>query len=255
MKLSIITVSFNACPHVAGAIESVLGQRGVDVEYIVIDGGSTDGTVDEVARFGDRIDFFVSEPDDGLYDAMNKGLERASGEVVGFLNADDVYEDDRVLARVAERLDETGAECLYGDLVYTRRDDLEAVVRYWRSGAYWHGRFRWGWMPPHPAFFARRELYERYGDFRTELAYSADYELMFRFLHHHRAAVAYLPEILVRMRRGGHSGRSIKGRIRANLEVLEAWRLNGYDPKWYTAVLKPLSKVGQWVRSLESARL
>ena len=248
MKVSIVTVVRNCREYVSAAIESVLEQRHCEVEYIIIDGGSTDGTLQQIDSYRPRLAHFISEPDRGLYDAMNKGLGLATGEIVGFLNADDVYEGDEVLAHVVSALERDGADCLYGDIAYVRPHDLESVIRYWRSGQYYHGKFRWGWMPPHPAFFARRTLYEAWGRYSLDLAYAADYELMFRFLHRYRAEASYLPELLVRMRTGGHSNRTVRARIRANLEVLRAWRLNGYKPRWSTAVLKPLSKLPQYVR-------
>lgn len=244
MKLSIITVAFQAERTIARAAASVLGQRqtGFELEYIVVDGASQDGTLAALESYRGQIDRLISEPDEGLYHAMNKGWQAATGDFVGFLNADDVYADDGVLARVAAVAG--GAGGVYGDLVYV---EGERIVRHWVSGSYRAGAFRRGWMPPHPAFFARREAFVKWGGFRTELRSAADYELMLRFIHVHELPLAYLPEVLVRMEVGGVSNASWRHRLRANREDRKAWELNGLRPWPWTRWLKPLRKLGQFI--------
>jgi glycosyltransferase involved in cell wall biosynthesis len=245
MKLSIITVAFQAERTIARAAASVLGQRqtGFELEYIVVDGASQDGTLAALEPYRGQIDQLISEPDEGLYDAMNKGWQAATGDFVGFLNADDAYADDHVLARVAAVA--AGVGGVYGDLVYV---DGEQVTRHWVSGAYRPGAFRRGWMPPHPTFFARREAFANWGGFRTELRSAADYELMLRFIHVHGLPLAYVPEVLVRMEVGGVSNASWRHRLRANREDRKAWELNRLRPWPWTRWLKPLRKMGQFIK-------
>jgi len=207
---------------------------------------STDGTLEILRKregHGLRV---VSEPDAGIYDAMNKGVALATGEVVGILNADDVYAGPQVLARVAEVFRDPSVEACYGDLVYVDPEDTDRVLRYWRSGTGSPEKFRWGWMPPHPTFFVRRSVYERYGLFSLDLGSAADYELMLRFLVGHRIAAVYIPEVLVRMRTGGMSNASVKNRLKANRMDRRAWRVNALRPYFWTFLMKPLRKLPQY---------
>jgi len=252
MRISVVTVCFNAATTVADAAQSVLGQvphpeLPFDLEYIVVDGGSTDGTLDALAPFRDRIATLISEPDRGLYDAMNKGIKAATGDVVAILNADDVYASTNVLARVAATFRETGAEAVYGDLHYVDPEDLGKVTRRWRAGAFSRGAFRRGWMPPHPTLFVTRSCYERWGLFTLSLRSAADYELMLRFIHRHGMSLAYLPETLVLMRAGGVSNASWRHRLRAHREDWQAWRMNGYPAPPLTLLAKPLRKLPQFL--------
>ena len=252
MRISVITVCFNAASTLKDAVESVLGQvpdakAPFELEYIVVDGGSTDGTLELLAPYRERIATLISEPDQGLYDAMNKGVQAATGDVVAILNADDVYASTDVLARVAATFRDSGAEAVYGDLHYVAADDLSRVTRRWKAGAYSAGAFRRGWMPPHPALFVRRACYQRWGLFTLALRSAADYELMLRFIHRHGMSLAYLPKTLVLMRAGGVSNASLKHRIRAHREDWKAWRMNGYHPSPFTLLAKPLRKLPQFL--------
>ena len=252
MRISVITVCFNAASTLKDAVESVLGQvpdakAPLELEYIVVDGGSTDGTLELLAPYRERIATLISEPDQGLYDAMNKGVQAATGDVVAILNADDVYASTDVLARVAATFRDSGAEAVYGDLHYVSADDLTQVTRHWSAGAYTPGAFRRGWMPPHPALFVRRACYQRWGLFTLALRSAADYELMLRFIHRHGMSLAYLPKTLVLMRAGGVSNASLKHRIRAHREDWKAWRMNGYHPSPFTLLAKPLRKLPQFL--------
>lgn len=247
MKVSIITVVYNGIDHMRDCVESVLTQTYPDIEYIVVDGQSTDGTVDLIQSYGTKIARFISEPDRGIYDAMNKGLKLATGELIGILNADDFYQHDRVVANVVDLATRTNSDAVYGDLVYVDRADKQRVVRYWRAGQYEEGAFLWGWMPGHPTFFAKRSLYEQYGLFRLDLVSAADYELLLRFIYKHKAKVAYLNEVTVVMRSGGISNSTLANRLRANREDRLAWKLNELKPYFFTTLLKPLRKISQYL--------
>lgn len=248
MKISIITIAYNSAETIEATIQSVIAQEYTDVEYIIIDGASKDTTMDVVDRYRDQIAVVVSEPDKGIYDAMNKGVARATGEVVGILNSDDFYADNTVLSDVAARFKETGADAVYADLVYVERDNPDKVVRYWKSKPYTPGMFRKGWMPAHPTFFLKNECYRAHGTYSTELRSAADYELMLRMLEKHAISAVHLPRVLTKMRVGGQSNVSLKNRIRANKEDRRAWKMNGLTPAWYTLTVKPLSKLTQFIR-------
>ncbi len=249
MKISIITIAYNSAATIEDTIQSVLGQDYQHVEYIVIDGASKDGTQAIIEKYQSRIAYYVSEPDKGIYDAMNKGVQAATGDVIGILNSDDFYADAHVLSDVVKTfVAAKNCDAIYADLVYVDRDQTDKVVRYWRAGAYKPGRFRQGWMPPHPTFFVSKRCYDAFGLYNTALRSAADYELMLRFMHKHEIAVGYLDRVITKMRVGGESNVSLKNRIRANKEDRKAWTMNGLRPAWYTLTLKPLSKIGQFVR-------
>ncbi len=248
MRISIITIAYNSAETIEATIQSVIAQDYTDVEYIIIDGASKDATMDVVDRYRDQIAVVVSEPDKGIYDAMNKGVARATGEVVGILNSDDFYADNTVLSDVAARFKETGADAVYADLVYVERDNPDKVLRYWKSKPYKPGMFRKGWMPAHPTFFLKNECYRAHGTYSTELRSAADYELMLRMLEKHAISAVHLPRVLTKMRVGGQSNVSLKNRIRANKEDRRAWKMNGLTPAWYTLTVKPLSKLTQFIR-------
>jgi glycosyltransferase involved in cell wall biosynthesis len=247
LKVSIITAVYNATSTIEECIRSIRGQTHPSIEYIVIDGDSDDGTNETLQQYREHIDQYISEPDDGIFDAMNKGIELATGDVVGILNADDFYADERVIRRVSDTLEERDVASVYGDLVYVDKDSPEEIVRYWRAGYYERGRFRWGWMPPHPTVFFRRELYEEYGTFDPTLDVSADYELCLRFLYRHGASAAYLPEVLVHMRTGGNSNASLSQRVKGHLQDYQSWFRNRLVPNPIGMTLKPLSKLPQYL--------
>lgn len=248
MKVSIITVVYNGHDTIRDCIESVLNQTYADLEYIIVDGASTDGTVELVKSYGDRVARFVSEPDKGLYDAMNKGIGLATGDVIGFLNADDMYRHRNVVEHIIEKFDQTGADGVYSDMIYVDRADLNKVKRYWQAGKYQHGDFLWGWMPGHLSFFARKHVYERFGAFRLDLKSAADYELLLRFIHKNRIKLAYLNETTIVMREGGVSNANLLNRLRANQEDRKAWELNGIKPYFFTLTLKPIRKMVQLIQ-------
>lgn len=248
MKVTVITIAFNAEDTIDETIQSVLEQDYPDIEYIIIDGASSDGTNDIIAGYAHRISKYISEPDLGIYDAMNKGLRMATGELVALLNADDTYSDAHVLSTVVGTISRENTDACYGDLEYVSRTQTDRVVRKWISGPYRKKSFKQGWMPPHPAFFVKRAVYEKYGLFNTRFRTSADYELMLRFLYRHEVSVCYLPKVLVKMKTGGQSNQSVKNRIIANREDRQAWIVNGLRPGRLTFIMKPIRKISQFWR-------
>lgn len=247
-KVSIITVCYNSAKTIEDTIQSVINQTYENIEYIIVDGLSTDNTLEIVNKYKDKIAKVVSEKDAGLYDAINKGIGLATGEIIANLNSDDFYIDNNVITDVVSKMEETKSDTLYADLYYVDALDTNKVVRNWVSGAYKKGMFFKGWMPPHPTFFVRKSVYDNYGKFNLELKSAADYEIMLRFIHKHECSISYLPRVVVRMRVGGVSNVSIKNRLKANREDKRAWEMNGLKPKPYTLIFKPLSKVLQFVR-------
>ncbi|SOD83262.1 glycosyltransferase family 2 protein [Spirosoma fluviale] len=247
MKVSVITVVYNGAEFVRDCIESVLSQTYTNIEYIIVDGKSTDGTVAIIESYGSKIVKFISEPDKGLYDAMNKGIQMATGDVIGLLNADDFYRHDRVIENMVATFERTDSDAVYGDMLYVDRTDIKKLRRYWRSGWYSENAFLWGWMPGHLSFFAKRWMYLQHGLFRLDMKSAADYELMLRFIHKHKAKLAYMDEVTIVMRVGGISNSSLQNRLRANREDQLAWQLNGLKPYFFTFWLKPLRKLKQYI--------
>lgn len=248
MKISIITATRNSAATVEDAILSVASQTYADVEHIVVDGNSCDGTLELVFRHEGRIAKLVSEPDHGIYDAMNKGISLATGEVIGILNSDDFYAHPFVLEKVARLFSDEGLDTSYGDLVYVDPRDVRRVTRYWRAGVHRPHSFYLGWMPPHPTFFVRRRVYERCGTFNLSLGTAADYELTLRFLLKYGVSTAYIPEVLVKMRAGGASNASLKSRLRTVRMADLSWRVNDLRPLPWTLSFRLLSKIVQYVR-------
>ncbi|MBI2968337.1 MAG: glycosyltransferase [Bacteroidetes bacterium] len=246
MEFSIITVTKNNGSTIEQTIQSVLNQSFRDFEYIVIDGLSSDNTSEILQKYSHRISKIVSEKDDGIYFAMNKGIMTATGDIIGFIHGDDFFPDSEVLTHVADLLDKSGADAVYSDLVYVHKNNPRKIFRYWKSGPYREGLFLKGWMPPNPTFFCKREIYMNYGFFNTSFRISADYELMLRFMHRHKIKPAYLPEVTVHMRAGGKSNISILSRLKANREDRRAWEVNGLTPSFLTLYLKPAIKIKQY---------
>ncbi|MFD1552834.1 glycosyltransferase [Putridiphycobacter roseus] len=247
-KISIITVAYNAEKYIEDTIQSVLAQDISSIEYIIIDGNSTDGTLEICKKYKDQISTILSEPDSGIYDAMNKGVNMASGEVIGILNADDFYANSSVLSAVVDLFKDPKTDCVYGDLVYVDPDDTDKVTRTWQAKTYQKGAFLKGWMPPHPTFFIRKKYYTEFGLYQLNLRSAADYELMLRMIHKHGLNPVYLPQTIVRMRTGGVSNASFKNRLKANKEDRMAWQMNGLKPNAFTFIRKPLSKILQFIK-------
>lgn len=248
MKISIVTVCFNSAETLADTIEAVACQTYPDKEHIVVDGASTDGTLD-MLKASPSLSHFVSEPDQGIYDAMNKGIAMVTGDVVGTLNADDFYYDDTVLSQVAEVFADPTVDACYADLIYVDKLDTNKIVRYWKSCDYRPGLFERGWMPAHPTFFVRRSVYQKFGGFDLNFRRQADFELTMRFLATHGISSRYIPSIWVKMRMGGVSNNSILGVIKGNLEAYRACRKNGLEV-WMLPFIarKVLSRIPQFFR-------
>jgi len=247
MKLSIITATYNREGTIGATCESIAEQSHGDIEWIVIDGGSSDGTLEKLKGSQRQPDILISEPDKGIYDALNKGLGLATGEVVGFLHSDDFYPSGDVLAAVAKAFEMTDVDAVYGDLDYVLGDQPDKVARRWRSGEYDRENFKKGWMPPHPAYFMRREHYEEFGGFDLSYSIAADYDSMVRYLWHQQLHTSYLPKVLMKMRTGGVSNRSLKNIIQKSREDYRVMRQNGLG---LTCLLrKNLSKIPQFFDS------
>lgn len=226
MLISVITVSFNSANTIADTIRSVAGQKHPDIEHLVIDGLSTDDTVKVVETNRHSRLLLRSEPDAGIYDAMNKGLNSATGEIIGFLNADDVFADTEVLARIANAFEaDQCAEACFGDLVYVTEDNCR-VVRHWKSRQYLKGIFAQGWCPAHPTFYIRRTALDRLGQFDLNYSLAADVEFMMRYLERGGLTAIYIPRIQVRMRIGGATNKSWRNIVRQNCEILQALKKN-----------------------------
>jgi glycosyltransferase involved in cell wall biosynthesis len=239
-------VVFNAQNTIERCINSVLGQKFNNVQYIIVDGGSTDNTIKVINTHSDKIDVIISEPDNGIYDAMNKGIALATGDIIGTLNADDYLADDNVLTEVAKAFtsSKTNTNIVYGDLDYV---DLNGkILRKWRSGEYKSGMFNFGWMPPHPTFYCRRGLFKTYGNYRLDYGSAADYELMLRFIHANRQDAIYISKVMVKMVIGGVSNKSLSNRVQATRFDLKAMRNNHILLPVLTVLFKPIRKIMQF---------
>lgn len=243
MKISLITVTYNSSKTLLDTFQSVFSQTYSEIEYIIVDGASKDDTLSIIKEyeplFQGRMKW-ISEPDKGLYDAMNKGIRMATGDVVGILNSDDLFMDDKVLADVAAAFDEQ-TDAIFGNLYFVDQEDVNQIVRVWKGSPY--KSFKSGWHPAHPTFYVRREVYEKYGGFDTTFDVSADFELMLRLIEKHGIRTKYLDRYMVRMRMGGESTGSIKNIIRGNKNIFRAFRKNEIKVSPLYPVYRLLPKV------------
>lgn len=246
MKISIITVAYNAEEFLAQCIRSVIGQTHPDIEYIVIDGGSSDTTLRIIEQYKRHINVLVSEKDNGIYDGMNKGIRLASGEVIGILNADDFFADTEVISDVASAFSDTATDIVYGNLWYVKRTDTDAIIRKWISKPFSRNAMNWGWMPAHPAFYARKDLFDRHGYYNLKFHSAADYELMIRFMYLNRINSFYLNRLFVKMRVGGVSNQSFTNRLSAGINDFKAMQENGLKLPWLKVFIKPIRKINQY---------
>jgi glycosyltransferase len=245
MKISIITVVFNNKNKISIAIDSVVKQTNADIEYIVVDGGSSDDTPAVVNSYGTKVSKFICEPDKGIYDAINKGILISTGEVVGLLHSDDIFGNEQIISMITEVFDNTGADGVYGDLLYVNKENLNKVIRYWKSGPFKTSMLNRGWMPPHPTLFLKRKIFDNYGLYDTGFKISSDYDFMLRIMSRPELKFEYLPQIITRMRVGGASNRSLKNIIRKSKEDLQALRKNNAGG-WSVLLMKNFSKIGQF---------
>lgn len=246
LRISIITVSYNSVDTIKDSINSVLSQDYINIEYIIIDGDSKDGTVDIIESFGNKVDYFISEKDKGIYDAMNKGIKAATGDIIGILNSDDFYPNNSVITNVVKNFKNFDCDSIYGDLVYVKHNNTSRIVRYWKSEEFSIFKLKRGWMLPHPTFFLKRSLYLKYGLYNTELRSAADYEMILRLLYKYNISVRYIPNILVKMRQGGVSNASLLNRIKANKEDSLSWKINELYQPFFIRIRKPLIKIKQY---------
>jgi len=242
LKVSIITVVWNNKETIKDAIDSVLNQTYKDIEYIIVDGASTDGTIDIVNSYKDKISKFISEKDNGLYDAMNKGIQLSNGDIIGMLNSDDFYIDEFVIENVIKEFEAKDVDSVYADLVYVNPGNLDKVVRFYDSSYFSPGKFAYGWMPAHPTFFVKKEIYERYGVFRTDLKIGADFDILVRFLYIYNISFSYMREVLVKMRTGGVST-SFNSIWINNIEQLRVCRDHNIDTNIFKILLKYPRKI------------
>ena len=249
MKISIITVCYNSADTLAESLDSVASQNYSDIEHIIVDGGSDDVTEGVVNEKGWRVAVWRSESDQGVYDGMNKGLLLASGEVIGFLNADDVYMHSDVLTKVAATMADSAIDACYANLVYVDRKQTSRVIRHWTSQNYEPGLFEKGWMPAHPTFFVRKSVYERLGGFNLRYRLQSDFDLALRFIGIHDIRTRYIPEVWVRMRMGGMSNNSIRNVIRGNIEAYLSCRANGLKVLPWFILSKVFSRLPQFVKA------
>lgn len=247
LKISIITVSFHAEDTIADTIKSVVDQRYSNIEYIIVDGASSDATVEIIKNNRQYIHTWVSEPDKGIYDAMNKGIAMATGDVIGILNADDVYAHSNVLEKVAEVFEDAAIDCCYGDLVYVS-EDLSQTVRYWQSSTYDSSLFAKAWIPPHPTFFVRKVSYDTCGVFDLHYKLAADYELMLRLLWKFQLKTAYISDTLIKMRLGGATNNSLKNIMRGNIEIYKAAKSHGLAIGFWFIIRKLINRISQFLK-------
>jgi glycosyltransferase involved in cell wall biosynthesis len=237
-------VCYNAEGTIRDCIESVKSQNYTDIEYIIIDGGSTDKTISIVNNYAHYVSCFISEPDLGIYDAMNKGVKLATGDIVGMLNADDYFADNSVLSNIAATFGKYNTDIIYGDLDYINEKGL--IVRKWRSGQISRRKLEFGWMPPHPTFYCKRYLFEQFGLYRLDYGTAADYELMIRYLYINKLTAFYLKKTLIKMKLGGKSNKNITARVKGMLFDLKAMRNNGIRLPFMALIFKPVRKIAQY---------
>lgn len=246
MKVTLLTVTFNSEKYLEECINSVIDQTYNDIEHIVIDAVSTDGTLNIIRKYKEHIHRFVSEKDHGMYDAINKGISMATGDIVGILNSDDKLSSNDVIEDIVRCFNDEQVDAVYGDLVYVEQLNLTNVLRYWKGVTYKRFRFNYGWMPAHPTFYVRRSLFAELGGYESHYYTAADYEFMTRYLYRFRINAFYLPKLIVTMRAGGQSNKSIKIRLRANRRDYLAMKTNKIPFAFFVSILKPIIKLHQY---------
>ena len=247
MKFSIITATYNSQNTIADAINSVASQTYDNIEHIIIDGKSTDNTLSIIKETGGRVSEIISEPDKGIYDALNKGIKNATGNVIVFLHADDIFAENTIIEKAANLFSEKQTDSIYGDLQYVAKENTDKIIRYWKSGDYTYSKLKKGWMPPHPTFFIKKEIYDKFDLFDISFKIAADYDIILRFLGKHKISTAYLPEVMIKMRIGGESNKSIKNIILKMKEDVKALKKNNIG-SIRTIILKNIIKIPQLFR-------
>lgn len=246
-KVSIITVCYNSELTIRDAIESVLNQSYKNIEYIIIDGGSSDTTIDIVKSYGEKIHKFISEKDKGIYDAMNKGIEHATGDIIGLLNSDDFYIDNDVIKKIVYVFNDKKTDSVYADLLYVGKNNVNKTIRYWKSKPYKDRLFYKGWQPPHPTFFVKKSIYSKFGYFNIDMPFSNDFEILLRFIEKNKISTFYLPETIIKMRIGGESNKSIKNIIVQNYYCYKSFKMNNLKVSIFYPVLRLFPKLLQFI--------
>ena len=246
--ITIIVVTYNVKYKLPVLLNNIVSQKTDEIELVLIDGNSTDGTKEIIKEYSNIIDYYQSEKDIGIYDAMNKGLKLATGDIICFLNADDLYAAPNVLSRVAQTMARNGLDAIIGDVGFFRQDNVSTTLRRYRSDRFTPKRLAWGWMPAHPALFLRRKVFERVGYFKTDYQIAGDYEHVVRAFCGAPLKYAHMPEILVRMQMGGVSTRGLRATITLNQEILRACRENGVSTNYLKILTKYPAKLMEFFR-------
>lgn len=250
-KITIITVVYNGEQTIGDTVASVLSQSHPLIEYIIVDGASSDRTLAVIKKNINSISKVISAPDRGIYDAMNKGIGLATGDIIGMLNSDDLYVNRHVISKIARIFEDPSVDACYTDLLYVDRTNTDKIIRYWKSKSYRDGLFEKGWVPPHPTFFVRRSIYEQFGNFDLQFKIAADYELMLRLIALGKIKAIYLPEVTIKMRMGGTTNRSLNNILKQNCEIYAAARKHGLQLSPLFFLLKLCEKLPQFYRHPE----
>lgn len=244
MKVSIITATYNNEETVEETILSVFDQSYKDIEHIIIDGCSCDKTIHFLNKHQDKISKIISEPDRGIYDALNKGIKNSTGDLIAFLHADDIYTDNKIIEEAVDLIKKEKTDSVYADLLYVSKNNTNKVIRNWKAGKFKYSKLKKGWMPPHPTFLVKKEIYNKFGSFDSNFRIAADYDIILRFLGKHRISSSYLPKVMIKMRIGGESNKSLKNIIDKMKEDLKAIKKNKAG-NWKTLFFKNIIKIPQ----------
>lgn len=249
LKVSIVTGTYNSAEFIQDCVTSINNQDYKNIEHLIIDGASKDDTLKIIERTPNRVKKIISEPDNGIYNAMNKGIALTTGDIVGILNSDDFYDADDIISKVVEKFENDDIDFVYGNLYYVLQDDPDVIKRKWVTGPYEKKKgFRRGWHPAHPTFFVKKELYEKYGAFDESFKIAADFELMLRFIEKYQAKGAYLNEPMVRMRLGGESNKSLENMYKGNKDCIRAFKKNGLSVSSLYPIMRLVPKLKQFLK-------
>lgn len=245
MKVSIITATYNSEETILATLNSLEAQSYRDIEYIIVDGASKDNTIELIANNCSRVSSIINEPDKGIYDALNKGIKAATGEIVGFLHSDDLFAYSDAVKDIVSTFVDSDCDASYADLEYVSKEDTDNIIRLWKSGQYSRNKLKNGWMPPHPTFYMKRRLYEEFGQFDLNFKIAADYDSLLRYLWSNKVKMSYLPKVVMKMRIGGASNRSLKNIIQKTKEDICALKNNSIFWPW-ALFIKNFSKIQQF---------